>query len=67
MTNRGWSAFGRHYHAAKWVTGPLASSWRSSCGVYLDQTELKNNGDATGALVPDDLRPCRRCWPEASR
>ena len=65
--NYGWTYCGRKYHRATWQTEQRGymSSWRSAgCGqLWLDQTTLKTNGEGTGALVPLDLKPCKRCFP----
>lgn len=64
--NKGWTIFGKKYHRAEYVSslgwfayGPC----RAMVG-NLDQVTHRHDGEPTGALVPEDLRPCKRCFPD---
>lgn len=59
--NRGWTLYGRAYHIAD-DFGPHFRFLRKCDNGWIDQTELRRDGEPTGALVPEDLRPCKRCF-----
>ena len=55
--NRGWTWFGRSDHAVKWRGyTPIAAC--HTC--VLAQTIYRQDGQQTGALVPRDLKPCKK-------
>ncbi len=57
--NYGWTVFGRHYHK---VVGRNYFQPVAKCGISLDQSVYEvPNGNETGAMVPEDLKPCKRC------
>ena len=60
--NKGWTIFGHVYHRVWWV-GPSFGFGRKCDNGWVDQTTVTGRGKATGALVPEDLRPCKRCFP----
>jgi hypothetical protein len=63
--NKGWTIFGKKYHRAEYA-GSLGWAPPAACRVlvgFLDQTVYRKDGQPTGALVPTNLRPCKRCFP----
>lgn len=66
--NHGWTWFGKKYHIAQWSQDDLRGTshwWLSACKTtWLDQTVFGYKGQPTGRLVPLNLKPCKRCFPE---
>lgn len=63
--NRGWTIFGKKYHRVEvWRMGQGRAPLQCNYLLWFDQTERRPDGEPTGALVPTDLRPCKRCFPD---
>lgn len=62
VINRGWTNFSVVYHKMD-DFGVSFRLLRHCDNGIADQTERRKDGEATGALVPTDLRPCKRCFP----
>ena len=61
--NLGWTIHGRSYHRAVYHLGIQRFVAPSVCGIgMLEQTVFRSDGEPTGVLVPEDLRPCKRCF-----
>ena len=63
--NRGWTIHGKAYHRVERIgTRGFAPVGRCRELVgMIDQTTLNFVGEPTGALVPTNLHPCKRCFP----